>query len=636
MLVFVAISTRAFHLQVLGKDEWSRRADRQRQNRIPLVPQRGTIFDRNGEPLAQSLEVDSLYAEPRKVKDPAAVAASLSAVIGLSVSELQGKLSSGKGFLWIKRQLSPDESRALKGLKVQGVGLTKEHMRFYANSELGAQVIGFTGLDPNGLEGIELKYDSVLLGQSGYFMVERDALGRGMGSGDLVVEGGDQGSNLYLTLDKSIQYITEKALAEGLAKSKARAGTVVVLEPKTGKVLAMASKPDFNPNAVGRYKPSQLRNRAICDTYEPGSTVKTFLMAAALSEKIVKPNDNIKCEKGSFVFGGKVVRDTHPYDILKVTEVLKYSSNIGSAKIGKLLERERLHKYLTDFGFGTKLDVDLPGEVSGLLRPPKKWFEIDLAAISFGQGFSITPLQLAVATATIANDGVRMAPYVVEKIVDKNGQVVEEHRPREVKRVVTPEIAKTVREMLVQVTEKGGTGTNAAISGYLVGGKTGTAQKLDPLTRGYSVDKGVGSFAGFVPADDPRLVIVVVLDEPEGRGFGGVVAAPVFATIAEESMRYLKVAPNQSLTAEVPVAQPAEVVELTVPQVPQVTKMPEGDAPAMPNCMGMSYRQVLQTMENTGLNIKINGNGRVVEQSPPPGQAISYGSEVWIRMAPPG
>jgi cell division protein FtsI (penicillin-binding protein 3) len=637
LAAFGFIAARAFHLQVLGQQDWERRAERQHQKVIPLIPQRGTIFDRNGEALAVSLEVDSIYVEPQKIDDPARTAKMLADALGLKVRSVRAKLHAEKGFLWLKRQVTPRESELVRAMDLAGVGFTKEHRRFYPNSELGAQVIGFTGLDPEGLEGLELKYDSQVLGQGGFLVMERDALGRGIGGGEETVQGGERGSDLHLTLDKNLQFIAEKELAAGVKSCRARSGTVVVLDPTSGEVLAMASQPDYNPNAFSRYRPAQWRDRAICDTYEPGSTMKMFLLAAALDKGVVKPSSVIDCENGAYRVGGKTIHDHHPYGRLKLPEILKVSSNIGAAKIGAALDRENFYRYLRDFGFGETSGIDLPGEQPGLLRKPSQWFDIDLAAISFGQGLTVTPLQVATAAAAIANGGYLMQPYVVDQVVNAYGDVVESHHPTVRQQVVSTAVAKEIKDMLELVTEEGGTGTLASVPGYRVAGKTGTAQKVDPVTGTYSSDKTEASFVGFVPADDPKLVILVVLDEPEGRTFGGLVAAPIFSRIASQGLRYLKVPPrepvnpgplpsldemlaHQAEPADVPAAQPEAM---------------NGALPVMPNCLGMSYRQVLQTMENVKLNIRLNGSGRVIDQHPRPGEPIRFGSEVWVRLAPP-
>jgi cell division protein FtsI (penicillin-binding protein 3) len=580
-----------------------------------------------------SLEVDSIYIEPQKVTDPDRVASVLAGALALSKSSIQAKIKSKKSFLWLKRQVTERESKKIREAGLAGVGFISEHQRFYPNSEIGAHVLGFTGIDPKGLEGLELGYDSVVLGQGGYLVVERDALGRGMGSGDKLVKGEQQGADLYLTLDKNIQYIAEKELAAGIAEVGARGGSALVMDPGTGKILAMANQPDYNPNSIGSFRPPQWRNRAICDTYEPGSTLKIFLMAAALNEGLVRPGTIIDCEKGSYAVGGKVIHDHHAYGRISAAEVIKVSSNIGSAKIGKALERERLYRYLTEFGFGAPTAIDLPGETSGLLRQPAAWFEIDLAAISFGQGMTVTSLQLARAAAAIANDGVLMSMPIVEKIVNDRGEIVEQRKPEAVRQVVSAEVARQVREMMALAVGDGGTGTLAAVPGFVVAGKTGTAQKVDPVTGGYSVDKRVASFVGMVPAAEPELVVLVMVDEPAKHVYGGLVAAPIFSKISTQTLRYLKIAPTErGLTEPLP---PMPAKEALAQPVQAVIEPVEAGGMVMPDCIGMSYRQVLETMAENGLNIKLRGSGRVVEQSPLPGRAIRYSNEVWVRLAPP-
>lgn len=633
LIAFSFIVVRAFQLQVLGQEEWRKRADRQHQKSVPLTPKRGTIYDQGGEELALSIEVDSIYLEPTKIAETEKVVEVLSKTLALPKSSMREKARSKKSFLWVKRQISLAEGDKIRAAKLAGVGFTKEHRRFYPNSELGAHVLGFTGIDPKGLEGVELEYDGVVQGEGGYLLVERDALGRGLGSGSLVVEGSQRGANLYLTLDKHVQYIAEKELAAGVAKAGARGGSAVVVDPRTGRILAMANYPLYNPNAIKKYGPSHWRNRAVCDTYEPGSTLKVFLMAAALNEKLVTPNKIIDCEQGSYRVGGRTIHDHHPYGRITASEVIKVSSNIGSAKIGKALERERLYRYLTDFGFGRPTGIDLPGESSGLLRPPNAWFEVDLAAISFGQGMTATPIQLARATSAIANGGQLIDMPIVERIVNDRGDVIEERKPEVVRQVVSAEVARQVREMMALVVGQGGTGTLAAVPGFKVAGKTGTAQKVDPVTGGYSVDKRVASFIGMVPAEAPQLVVVVEIDEPSKQVYGGLVAAPVFSEIATQTLRQLKISPTEASPA-MPLPLPPAEEALAQPVQAMLETPAEGEL-QMPDFVGMSYRQVLQTMADKGLNIKLRGSGRVIEQSPPPGGAIRYSKEIWVRLAPP-
>jgi len=634
---FVITSSRAFYLQILKKDDWTRIAERQHQKIVPLTPARGTIYDSSGAALAVSIEMDSCFAEPVFIEEPGDAAVKLAPVLGMPREELKRKLSGKRGFVWLRRQITPDMTRKIRDLKIGGIGFVKELRRFYPNSEVASHVIGFTGLDPQGLEGVELKYNSQILGNSGYLVTERDALGRDIALMDKVVQKASKGYNLTLTVDKNIQYVTEKELAKAVTESRAAGGMALVMDPQTGKVLAMASYPTFNPNAFRSYSKDSLRNRVIADTFEPGSTMKVFLIAAAMEAKLVGPNDSFNCENGSYAIGGRVIHDTHKYGNLRVSEILKYSSNIGSAKIGSRLGAERLLASLKNYGFGEKTGVDLPGEVSGYLRDRSRWYPIDLANISFGQGLSISSLQLATAVSAIANGGLLMKPYLVEKITDDAGTVIRRFSPEIRHRVSSSRTAQTMTKMMASVTSEGGTGLNAVVDGYLVAGKTGTAQKVDPMTRCYSATKRTASFVGFVPADNPRLTILVVIDEPKTSSYGGVVAAPAFREIAHQSLCYLKVPPTLPLKAKAPAQESEESSDTQQLQSPIFAEGVIDEVTGrgmMPNFRGMSIRQVMRYMEKNSLNVKIMGSGRAVEQNPQPGQQIAPKNQVWVRFAP--
>ncbi len=627
--IFLLIGGRAYYLQVVQAPKLQERADQQRQRVIQLAPQRGSILDRNGDPWALSLDAESLFADPLLIKKPKELAAKLARPLKMAKAELVELLTKKKRFVWIKRKLDPGVVSQVRKLKLSGLQFVTEHKRFYPQASIGAHVIGFTGLDPQGLEGVELEYDQMLQGEPGRLLSQHDARGRGMATADQLVQGGDPGYNLQLTLDRSLQYIAEKELAKVVKERKAIGGTVVVMEPASGKILAMASQPDYNPNSPGNFRAGARRNRAVCDMYEPGSTFKPFLLAGILEEGLVRFNQKIDCENGRYEVGGKTIRDHKGYRKLTLEEMLKYSSNIGFAKLGKVLERERFYSYIADFGFNAVTGLDLPGEARGMLRPPSRWFEIDLAAISFGQGLSVTPIQIATAMSVIANGGLLMEPYLVERITDAEGHTVQHRLPQVRRRVISEKTAKIVREMMVSVTEPGGTGTRAALTGYRVAGKTGTAQKVDMVTGGYSPDKRVSSFIGFVPADLPALVISVTVDEPEGKAYGGLVAAPAFARIAEQSLSHLNILPKgsvASLPVETVVMEPLPDLAPLLPDVESTVGL------RMPDLRGMSYRQVLLTMQQKQLNLKLSGSGQVVEQSPSPGAKIRYGKEAWARL----
>ena len=635
---FAITSARAFFLQVLKKDQLVKLAERQHQKIVPLTPVRGAIYDRNNAPLAVSVEMDSCYAEPRNIDNISEAAAKLSPLLGMTREQLAKKLAGNKGFTWLQRRIAPELAQKIRELQIDGIGFVKESKRFYPNAEMAGAVIGFTGLDPEGLEGIELKYDATILGNTGYLVTERDALGRDIATkGAAVVKNASKGHSVTLTLDKNIQYIAEKELAAAVEASRAKGGMALVMEPGTGRVLAMSNYPPFNPNSYSKYPQGLLRNKNITDSFEPGSTFKVFLIAAALEEKVISPADGFNCEGGSYSIGGRTIHDTHKYGRLSVAEVLKYSSNIGAAKIGSRLGQERLYSYLRAFGFGSRSGIDLPGEVSGYMRDRSQWFAVDLATISFGQGVSVSALQLATAVSAVANGGTLMKPYLVEKIADENGTVLQQFSPQARQRVVSPETSRTVARMMEGVTTDGGTGMNAAVEGFRVAGKTGTAQKVDPITRGYSVDKRTASFIGFVPADNPKLTILVIIDEPKTSPYGGVVAAPAFKAIAEQSLCYLNVPPAKGDKArKEPVIQVKKDPELVNPvdAAAEGTINEGGEGVVMADFRGQSMRQVLRIMEKRGLNVKLIGSGRVVEQSPPAGRRIGPNDQVWVRLAP--
>lgn len=632
-LFFMCVVIRVFWLQILQHDDLGKKADRQHQHIVQLTPARGTIMDRNGAPLAESINMDSCYAEPRNIKDPDGTAGVLAPILGIHKSELLKKLSGNKGFVWIARWLPTDKAARIKSMKLPGVGFAPESKRFYPNLEIAAHVIGFTGNDPNGLEGIELKYNSTILGNTGYIVTERDALGRNIAVKGTFIKNASAGRNVVLTLDKTIQFMTEKELAKAVIESGAKAGMALVMESDTGRILAMANYPTFNPNSSSRYSHANLRNRSVADSFEPGSTFKVFVIASALEEQIINPNDTFNCENGVYKIADHTIHDDHPHSRLNVSEIIKYSSNIGAAKIGFKLGEERLNRYLRDFGFGVRTGIDLPGESPGSMK--SRSYGIDIATTSFGQGISVSALQMVTAMSAIANGGTLMKPYLVEKVLDDNDVVIQKTEPQAIRRVVSGETARKIAKMMESVTAEGGTGTKAFIDGFQVAGKTGTAQKVDPITHAYSPSKRIGSFVGFVPADKPKLTIAVIIDEPQGVKYGGIVAAPAFRGIAVNALAYMNVLPKGSVN------KVGKVLDSSPPPAPSIVATAEntvvntgGTLGVMPNFKGMSMRTVMQVMEKQGINIKLIGSGRAVEQSPPPGHAIRGTGEVWVRFVP--
>jgi len=543
-ILLAIIGARAYTLQIVQSEWLSQKLMDQVTKKELLSSRRGVIYDCNRVELAVSLDVDSLYARPRLMQDKKDAAQKLCSILGIPRDKILGIIQNRQSFVWVKRKITPEQSEKIKDLKISGLGFIKEAQRFYPHKELAGQLLGFVGVDSQGLEGIEREFDKQIKGASGYLLVNRDALGR-----DLFPEGikkvdSLRGSNLVLTIDKNVQYIVEKELQAAVTAARARSGLAVAMDPRTGEILASAVAPAFNPNQ-GNSSGSIWKNRAITDVFEPGSTFKPFVVGSALEEGVVKPADIYDCENGSYPIGGKIIHDAHPHGLLSVTEVIKFSSNIGASKIAQHLGRERFYNYIRKFGFSQETGIELPGEVSGYIPHASQWREINLGTISFGQGVSVTALQMAAAYSAIANGGLLMRPYLVKKIQEDCGTVIQEAGPAIIRRVISEQSARMLREMLKTVTEDGGTGQRARVEGYEVAGKTGTAQKIAANGKGYS-DKCISSFVGFIPAQDPKLTIVVVIDEPQGVTYGGVVAAPAFSKMAQQILCYQRIYPEAS------------------------------------------------------------------------------------------
>lgn len=540
---FFLITLRLFSIMILQHHHFTKRAERQHQKTILIEPRRGTIYDRNGRELAISVDLESLYGVPSEIEDPDLVAAKLSTVLGMSHNAIEKSLEGHRNFIWLDRKLDPEMVKKIKGLSLntKEIGFITESKRFYPKRGLAGHLLGFVGMDNKGLEGIEFAYDMDVKGEGGWLILERDALGRDIFPSKLNYRSPLPGNNLFLTIDEVIQYITEKELDKGMEKWKAKGVIAIVMDTGTGEILAMGVRPQFNPNITGNYRPSDWRNRAITDLYEPGSTFKIVSAAAALEEEVIKLGDSFNCSSGEIEVGGKVIHDVHPHGILSFSEVIQKSSNVGAIQIGMRLGKERFYKYIKGFGFGEKTGIDLPGEVSGKVRGPKEWSGTSIGALSIGQEIAVTPLQILRAFSAIANNGYLMKPYIVSEIRDHEGRVVKSFGPQVVRRIISEDTSKRLTEILRTVVEEGGTATKAAIEGNFVAGKTGTAQKIDPKTGTYSHDRYVSSFVGFLPAEDPKVSIIVVVDEPQGAIYGGSVAAPIFKDIAEQILTHLKI-----------------------------------------------------------------------------------------------
>ena len=526
--LFLAVGKRAYTLQVRDAERLRGMAEEQYLREIELPPRRGRILDRNGAELASTADVDSIYCNPRQLPDVRDAARRLARALGLDRADLEKKLGQRRFFAWVKRKVTPDEVTAVKALGLPGIAFTREPRRFYPNRTLAATIMGHAGSEGNGLEGIELALDKQLRGTSSSVQGMRDALGRDIALEDSADGAGDgpastAGGDVVLTIDRYLTFITERALAAGAAEHHAKAAIAMMMDPRTGELLAMASVPTYNPNDPQSAADAGARNRAITDAFEPGSTMKTFTIAAALDAGAVKPDDRFDCLMGRMMVGKYSIHDTHPHGVLTVAEVFKLSSNIGATKIARKLGRDAFADALVRFGFGRPTGIGLPGERAGVVRPVEKWGDIGFANVSFGQGLTVTPLQMLTGVSAIAGGGIYRQPRIVARVVQADGSVETLPAAPE-RRVMAPAAARTMLSIMRGVTENGGTAKQAAIEGYAVGGKTGTAQKV--ANGHYDPTKWVSSFVGVVPAEDPRLVIMVIMDEPQGGHLGGAVAAP--------------------------------------------------------------------------------------------------------------
>ncbi len=544
---FGVVLFRLVTLQVLQAAELSVKADRQHQKTVSLEGARGTIVDRHGKVLAMNVEVPSVFGVPNTVDSPLTTARQLSPILHVRTDELERKLRQDRRFVWLARKLDPEQGRRLDRLSLDGIGVVMEGRRFYPKGPLLAHVLGFSGMDGEGLEGVEHRYEPYLHGEKRMMVLQRDALGHTVFPKGMTERSPTPGHSLRLTIDEVIQYIVERELEDAVGRARAKSGTMIVLDPKTGAVLAMAVSPRFDPNAVSALSPDRWRNRALTDAYEPGSTMKAMMAAAAIEERVVRPNTMVFGEHGRMTVANTVIHDHERLGWISFAQVIQKSSNIGAAKTGMALGEHRLYRYLQAFGFGQRTEIDLPGEGVGLVRDPKDWGRRSVASISIGQEIGVTPLQMVSAVAAIANDGVLMKPYVVSEIRDADNHILRQVPPQAKRRVISPETARSVTKILEGVVTDG-TGTNAAIPGFRVAGKTGTAQKIDPRTGAYSASRFVASFTGYAPADNPQLAMIVVIDEPQGDTRGGAVAAPVFSRVGEQVLSYLGVPSNAPIT----------------------------------------------------------------------------------------
>ncbi|PKN70839.1 MAG: penicillin-binding protein [Deltaproteobacteria bacterium HGW-Deltaproteobacteria-12] len=624
LILFIALLSRAFQLQILSGQKLKALAQRQQTTTLQLQPERGVIFDRNGEKLAVSIMADSVFADPSKIADPLRTSQQISDILHLDKSAVFKKISERKSFCWLARRISPEQAANVENANIEGIILVKEPKRFYPNGELAAHMLGFVGADSIGLEGLEKKYNEVLKGKPEKVTWARDAKGKKLFlRAEKTETQKDESINLVLTIDNRIQYLVETHLKDAVLSKGAKGGLAIVMDPQTGEILALANEGRFNPNNIRGLDPDTWRNRAITDFFDPGSTFKPFLVAAALEEKAIKETDKFYCENGSLAIADRIIHEANRkrHGNLAVPDILKYSSNIGSVKIAQKLGKEKFAEYIERFGFGARTGIDLPGESTGMIRPVQKWTKVDAATIAFGQGISVTAIQLISAMSAIANNGVLMKPYIVRGFADKNNRLIKMYTPTVVRKVVSPGVAKRLTGMLTEVVGAvDGTGKNARIVNVAVAGKTGTSQKFDFARGAYSSEKVRTSFMGFFPADNPQVAILVILDEPQRDKWGGVAAAPVFKNIGDQILNCFKTNIRETPVFEQEKTNKVQLISTSQALVPGQAA-PDDDS-VMPDFSNLTIREVMKKARERSIEVKITGNGWAVSQYPQAGTQL--------------
>jgi cell division protein FtsI (penicillin-binding protein 3) len=664
-LIFLTlwVSGRFFQLQAIRGPELGEEASREYQRFCPILPVRGMILDRRGTELAVSTRVSSVVAHPGQIKDPSRLSRELAPILGFKTKDLKELFTRARPFVWVKRHLTPEREEAFQAWMAEverkaraarytgrrdtdAVYLVPEAKRYYPQLSLAGPVLGFCNVDGQGLEGLEIQYDKQLYGKPKQCWNMTDARGHIVVSGEKAWDPDVMGNNLVLTLDRTLQYIAEKELARGVEKFHGAGGMALMVRPQTGEILAMAQLPAMDPNRAAQYSETARRNRHVTDCLEPGSTFKIFVAASALDTLAVKPTDKFHCENGVWHLGPKeTIHDAHPYGTLSVQQVIQKSSNIGAAKIAARLGGPRMDQYLHSFGFGCRTGILFPGETAGILKNLRRCRSpIDRATLAFGQGVSVTPLQMTMALAAMGNDGVLMQPQLVKEIVSPQGKIVQEFAPVAVRQVLAPKTAHTMLDIMATVTQQGGTAKEAPPEGFTVAGKTGTAQKL--VGRAYSHSKFYAWFIGLIPADKPVLAIAVAVDEPRGAIYGGVVAAPIFREIAAQSMRVLGYYPEKELLkeknapvlagmlpgmAEAATQAPAPQTP-PAPAAPHKAESPKGPLKVMPDLRGYNIRQVLNLLNRSGLRCRFEGSGQAVSQEPAPGTELVPGATCSVKF----
>jgi cell division protein FtsI (penicillin-binding protein 3) len=687
-----AVVFRLVELQVVKYGEFEQRAQKQQQRTIEVSPRRGIIYDRNGHELAMSVSVDSVFAVPSEVPDQANTAELLARILKENSRDLLAKMKSSHSFCWIARKLDPAVSERIRALNLRGVYFQQESRRYYPKGDLGAQILGYVGMDDEGLAGLEHAYESNLSGKSGTMVISMDARKRRFARVEKKPEPGD---NLVLTIDEKIQWIAEREIDQAMIDTKAEAAMAVVQNPKTGEILALVNRPTFNPNNAKHITPAMLKDRAVSDVYEPGSVFKTVTYSAALNENLIRPTDIVDTQGGVINVNGLKIHDSHKIGTVTIAEAMAKSSDVAAVKTALKLGEDRFYKYIKDYGFGQQTNIELPGETRGLAKPPNKWSKVSIGAMAIGQEIGVTPVQAISMISTIANDGVYTPPRIVAGISQSNatGPQTIAFKPAQTHRVVSTMTAAQMRQMMEGVVLFG-TARRAIVPGYTSAGKTGTAQKVDPKTGRYSHTDYVASFAGFAPVNSPAVSIIVVIDSAKGLHQGGQVSAPVFARIAQQVLAYMHVShdvdvKNDALrllrakvkdqdleedtqghigdALEVANADPvvpaigkadpvtlASVNKKSIPTPTQKQNDPEptplqapksplegkgtvvldvGGGPTVPSFLGRSLRSAIEMAQSSGIELDVIGSGTAREQSPPPGARMPAGGRVAVRFS---
>jgi cell division protein FtsI (penicillin-binding protein 3) len=650
------IGARLVQLQVNQHENLSARARNQQLGAIETSPTRGQVLDRQGRELARSIDTESFFADPSEITNPDETGRRIASITGQDRTELTSRLRNAKDankkFIWIIRRLDVATGGKLDMLELDGVYSRKEPKRYYPNDSLAAHVLGFVGTDEIGLSGVEQYYNEKIRGESGKLYLETDARRRAFESYEVQPH---PGQTVVLTIDQTIQYRTEQALGAAVERAHAKSGTAIVMDPQNGEILALANAPSFDPNQPPKDAAEGRANGALQSIYEPGSTFKIVAYSAAIEKGLVKPEDKIDCQMGQITVAGRLIHDHHPFGVLTVADALAQSSNVGAIKLGLLVGNDSMYEYMKRLGFGARTGIDLAGESPGILRPLSRWQPSSIGSLAMGQEVGVTPLQMATAYSVLANDGTLVKPHLVRELRSPDGTVLYQAKP-ETKRALKPETVAALRNMLEGVTLRG-TARKAQLDGYSAAGKTGTAQKVDPKTHGYSATKYIGSFVGFAPVSNPAVVIIVVIDEPLGAYHGGDVAAPVFREIAEQILPDLSIMPDvelkpgTQLIAESSQPSPQSVKaaqlqneerEATLPRVAAksfsgqtsevVFAVATKRAALMPDLRGQSVRDVARMCAQLGLRLEAAGEGRALRQSPEPGAEVDPGWVVRVEF----